>query len=69
VRWWPGVVLTFYRGRGRGGNDWLNGFNAIDGGEGLRGGLIRGFKAGEVKCLTGIMRRETGAAVMAGGSK
>jgi hypothetical protein len=42
----------------RGGNGRLNGFNTIDGGEGLRGGLIGGFKAKEGKCLTGITRRE-----------
>jgi hypothetical protein len=29
------VVLTFYRGRGRGRNGHFNGLNAIDGGEWL----------------------------------
>jgi hypothetical protein len=51
---------------GRGGNSRLIGFNAIDGGEGLRGGLIGEFKVGAGdKCLTGITRRETGTVGMA----
>jgi hypothetical protein len=53
----------------RGGNGWLNGFNAIDSGEGLRGGLIRVFKVGEGKCLIGIMRHETKATGIVRGDK
>jgi hypothetical protein len=54
---------------GRGGNNRLNGFNAIDDWDRLRGGLIKGFKVGEGKCLTSIMRRETKAAGMVRGNE
>jgi hypothetical protein len=66
------VLLAFYSARGalgRADNGWFNGFNSIDGREGLRGGLIRGFKVGEGECLTHIMRRETKAMGMAGGNE
>jgi hypothetical protein len=65
-----GWCSPFIRARGVpeiGNNGRLNGFNAIDGGEGLRGGLNWGFKAGEGKCLTRITRSETEATGMAGG--
>jgi hypothetical protein len=55
---------------GRGSNSRLIGFNAIDGGEGLRGGLIGGFKVGAGdKCLIGITWRETGTVGMARGGE
>jgi hypothetical protein len=49
----PGVVLTFYRGRGSAvevvtyDNGWSNGLNAIDGRGWLGRGLNQGFKSRE----------------------
>jgi hypothetical protein len=66
-RGWCSPFIGAGGASGRGGIGRLNGFNTIDRQEGLRGGLIKGFKAGEGKCLTIITRHEVGAAGMARG--
>jgi hypothetical protein len=55
VRGALGVVLAFYRGRGRAGevamssNRWLNGLQTIDGRGGLIGFMDGGFMTGELE--------------------